>query len=145
MPKAGAVVGVYVRGEPHLLEIDFRGSVTHHANGFFSMGSARNFAEHAGAVFRGLRAEPLTLYQAKLLAYRIVQDPIEIAGPNAAISKPIQMATLTADGASVRASLLAEDEPETRDAVDNWMAMEALRFREHAPPDWGFPTNWTPP
>jgi hypothetical protein len=75
----------------------------------------------------------MTLHQAKMLAFRIVQDAIEAAGPNLLIGGPVQLATVSNDTPPT-CSVLAWNDPETKDAVDGWVRLEAERFREHVPP-----------
>jgi 20S proteasome alpha/beta subunit len=146
MPVAGAIVGVFAEGHPYLLEVDRTGTVVNNVRGFASMGSARNFAEHASAVYRELLNPPPTLHQATMLAFRIVQDAIEIAGPSAALARPIQIVRLYVSSGRVIAAQLHDDDPEFDDLVNSWMAVEADRFRAHAPPaDWEIPPDWRAP
>ncbi len=132
LPTADGVVGVFaVDGLPHIFHVNGLATVTDHVGrGFASAGTGGLFAEHAMAVFREFRAKPISLYQAKMLAFRVIEDAIAIGGPNVAVGLPVQMAEVTVDGSA----LLPKDEPLLKDAVLQWRRLEGERFRDHAPP-----------
>jgi len=134
---AGAVIAVYSSSRSYLLEVDAYGLVTasvRERGGFVAIGSEKVYADYAATSFARMRRGSLSLHQAKMLAFRILQDAIETSGPRAAMSRPVQMATVVRMPQGPVASLVGRDEPETRDAVDNWIEIEAIRFKEHAPP-----------
>jgi hypothetical protein len=133
LPLGEALVGIYVGGRPHLFELAANGLVTdHHVRNFAAIGAGKPFAEHAATIFRDLPAG-MTLHQAKMLAFRMVQDAIEAAGPNIPVGGPVQMASVS-PGPPPTPVLLQPDDPALKDAVDGWMAAEAMRFQEHLPP-----------
>ncbi len=69
-----------------------------------------------------------------MLAFRVIQDAIAAAGPAVAVGGKIQMATVRlGEGDRPETQLYVWDDPEIKDAVDNWGAAEATRFREHVP------------
>ncbi|MDO8612534.1 MAG: hypothetical protein Q7R32_06885 [Dehalococcoidia bacterium] len=133
LPQGAALVGIYAAGAPHLFELASNGLVTdHHARSFAAIGVGVPFAEHAVTIFREHQVD-MTLHQAKMLAFRVVQDAIAAAGPGIPVGGPVQLATVAA-GSPPTCVLLPWDDPELKDAVDGWTAAEAMRFREHVPP-----------
>jgi len=134
MPQAEGVVGVYAGGQPHLLHVNAAGTVTDHARGFATAGTGASFAEHAITAFRQVRGIDLNLHQAKMLVFRVVQDAIAAAGGATAIGGAVQMGTISLAAGTPVTALLGWDDPAIKDAVDNWMADEADRFRQHQPP-----------
>lgn len=133
LPLGSALVGACVAGEPHLMQLTADGIVTdHYQRGFATTGTGEGFGEHAATIFSRLR-KGITLHQAKMLAFRIVQDAIEAAGPNTRIGGPVQVAALTA-GNPPACELLRPDADELREAVEGWLTLEAERFHDNAPP-----------
>jgi 20S proteasome alpha/beta subunit len=144
MPTADAIVGVYAKGEPHLFQLYVDGIVTdHHQRGFAATGTGAGFAEHASQIFRDLRTN-MTLHQAKMLAFRVIQDAIAAAGPQIAVGGKVQMATLRGGAPKPQCELLEWDDPTVKDAVDGWVALEAVRFKEHVPPGESIEPTRTP-
>jgi len=145
---AGTLIAAYVGTRPYLLEADPYGSVTTTARergSFVAIGSERLLAEYAATAYSRMRSGSLSLHQAKMLAFRILQDAIETSGPRASLSRPVQMVTVSRTTEGPSALQLADDEPETREAVVNWVEMEASRFKEHAPPpEWELGPDWRP-
>lgn len=133
LPQGAALVGMYANdGSPHLFALMGLGQVIDHASrGFASIGSGYLFAEHAMATFSELQ-DGMSLHQAKMLAYRIVETTITAAG--AGIGAPVQMATLE-PGSPPTAQSLPNDDPAIVDAVEGWKALETERFHKHAPLD----------
>lgn len=132
LPLAGGVVGAIAGGVPHLFSIDAFGTITDHiARGFASAGSGGAFAEHAVTVFRELRQQSLTVFQAEMLAFRVIEDAVAIGGPTAAVGGEVQMVTLTPEGASLH----PRNDPLISDAVLEWRRVEGERFRLHQPPE----------
>jgi 20S proteasome alpha/beta subunit len=136
MPVAGIVMGVFADNRPRLLITDEYGTVSEQ-RGFVAAGTGAPFGQHAATVFRVIRAKHLSLHQTKMLAFRVVQDAIEIAGPTVGLNGPIQMATLSLSGGNIVASLLDNDDLAIAEAVQSWILAEGERFLDHAPPGDG--------
>lgn len=134
MPLAEAIVAAYVEDVPTLFHIEASSAVTNHPGQLLAAGWGSAFAQHAYTVFRELGEGGLTVHQAKMLAYRVVEDAIEIAGPATMLGGPIQMASLTLESGLSTGVLSSPDDPVIKEAVDNWVAIEAERFRDHRPP-----------
>ena len=134
LPIAATVIGAFVEGQHRLWLIDQWVNKSER-QGFVAAGWGAPYAEHAAIVFREIRSRALTLHQAKMLAFRVVQDAIEIAGPQVALNRPIQMATLTRRDETTVVEHLEDDDPAILEAVLNWTKAEAERFLDHAPPD----------
>jgi len=132
-PAAEAIIGAYLGG-PCLYHVNSLATVTMCTGDFVAAGSGGDFAVQAAGVFESLRQRPLTLFQTRLMAFRVVQAAITIAGPNTAIGGPIQLATVGWSGAVPVATLLGSNEQVTVDAVDEWTQLEADRFQLQAPP-----------
>ena len=133
-PAASSIVACYAADEPRLFSINELASYTEHASGVVAVGSGAQFAEHAIAVFRHLLDEPITLHQAKMLAYRIVEDTAEIAGPATAVGGDVQLAVVSLTAGQGVSQLLPTPDPEIDDAVDGWRRGEQVRFAKHEPP-----------
>ena len=132
LPLGAALIGIYIGDQPHLFELAGNGLVTdHHVRSFAAIGAGTPFAEHAATIFRDLPVG-MTLHQAKMLAFRMVQDAIQAAGPNIPVGGRVQMATLS-PGQPPISTLLQPDDPALKDAVDGWTGTEAMRFHEHLP------------
>lgn len=131
LPTADVIVGCYLETQPHLFHVGSLAQVTHHARGVVTAGSGSQFAEYALTVFDHLREEPPTLHQAKMLAYRIVEDTARMAGPSTAVGGDIQMAEIGADGQPGR--LLTRNPPDVSEAVFGWRENETVQFGRHEP------------
>lgn len=133
LPIAEAIVGVYCQGSPHLFHIDQRTLVTDLVDGFASNGWGKPFADHAEATFRELREDGLSLYQGEMLCFRVVEDAIDVSGPQVMLGGPIQIATVASVDGVPRAKRRPDDDRALQDAVNSWVRLEAERFREHQP------------
>ena len=90
---------------------------------FVSTGSAHEFAHVVFATLSHLVETPITVVQAKLLAYRIVNTVCSVSSWGVAL--PVQMSTVTKSGAS----MVSGPELDQLDAeVAGWLAFEASQF-----------------
>jgi hypothetical protein len=87
-------------------------------------------ADHAATVFRTLRTRDRSLYQTQMLAFRVIRDAIEIAGPSTMIGGAVQMATVSPESVTLH----DWDDGPVGDAVTAWTELEADRFLDHSPP-----------
>lgn len=133
LPLTEAIVGVYCEGSPHLFHIDQRTLVTDLVDGFVSNGWGKPFADHAEATFRELRDGGLTLYQSEMLCLRVVEDAIDVSGPQVMLGGPIQIATVSLSERGPCAARRPDDDRVLQDAVNGWVRLEAERFRQHQP------------
>lgn len=133
LPLVEAIVGVYCQGSPHLFHIDQRTLVTDLVDGFASNGWGKAFADHAEATFRELREGGLTLYQSEMLCFRVVEDAIDVSGPQVMLGGPIQIATVSLSERGPCAVRRPDDDRVLQDAVNSWVRLEAERFRQHQP------------
>lgn len=133
LPLVEAIVGVYCQGSPHLFHIDQRTLVTDLVDGFASNGWGKAFADHAEATFRELREGGLTLYQCEMLCFRVVEDAIDVSGPQVMLGGPIQVATVSLSEHGPSAARRPDDDRVLQDAVNSWVRLEAERFRQHQP------------
>lgn len=133
LPHAKALVATYTGGIPLLLEVREDGqTVERTVARFAQIGSGGPFAEHAFTVFREVPLGDLSQFQTKMLATRIIEDAVSIAGPSIQIGGSIQMAVLSPDGNS---TLVDDGERQLlADMVQQWRLSEAERMKEFAPP-----------
>ncbi|HET6910691.1 MAG TPA: hypothetical protein VFH54_15275 [Mycobacteriales bacterium] len=90
---------------------------------FVATGSAHEFAHVVFATLQHLLSAPVTLGQAMLLAYRIVNTVCTVSSWGVAL--PVQLATVTKDGVRL---LDGRDLEELNAQVINWLAFEASQF-----------------
>jgi 20S proteasome alpha/beta subunit len=120
---ATLIVG-YARREPFILEIDRSGSRQFLELPYGAIGSGYVFAMHAMLSVAHYNIERLSRPEAQALAYRIVDNAIQVAAHG--LAGPVQILTVTEERAWV---LSGEDVSEIRRRVDLWKQkdIEALK------------------
>ena len=120
-PLANVLFCGHTDGKPWILEIPSEGiDQQHEESGFCAVGSGDIFAHFAYNALRHHGIRQRTVDQATWLAYRLLDDAIEVAGYG--LGPPIQM-WLIRDGTAKRLS--DEEIKGIRDGVQLWKSAEA--------------------
>jgi 20S proteasome alpha/beta subunit len=115
----------YSNETPWFLEFAQDGQVNWHTDPrFYAVGSGGSFATVAHGLMAHYLSEPLTLNDAKKVAYRAIETTCEVSSMY--VGMPVQIAVVDKDGPKV----LTEDEVnEVGDAVARWKELEAETLR----------------